>query len=390
MINEIGKALTRLLRSEIVGKPELEISFRHPSQFESKGPSNNQERKPEWLNLYLHEITENAAIRQDPFQITRKPGETSGLRKRPHVRMNLVYTMTAHCGDVERENQLLTLALGALLRNPYIPAQYLDGNFPQMDPLLSVAQEPSASTANTDLWRALGCSIRPSLSLHVVAPFDPFQSDKVEFVREMIVGLGFLHDRNEAGRPHDVRGLRVSVAGVVFDQDLVPLPGAVVSVEDRNDTAVCDDRGFFYLVNLPPGSCRLKFHRRGYAAAELQAKASSAGLANEIEPLVVQLIRLSASDELALLSVDQSSPLVDVDRTYPVTVAGRLLLQDGRPAAYVPVRLGDQRSVTDETGRYRFHSREKGDSVWATYPGIGEVAVVVAQGEGVVSKQGGT
>jgi hypothetical protein len=68
-----------------------------------------------------------------------------------------------------------------------------------------------------------------------------------------------------------------------------------------------------------------------------------------------------------------------------VSLAGRLRFSNGRPAAYLFVRAGRQRTQTDADGLYYFLDLPPGDHpVIAEVPGRGELEIRTQDGSGVV------
>ncbi|MHB1260898.1 MAG: carboxypeptidase-like regulatory domain-containing protein [Thermoplasmatota archaeon] len=61
--------------------------------------------------------------------------------------------------------------------------------------------------------------------------------------------------------PDDIRG---AVSGVVVDEAIFPLPGAVVSVRDRELQATADEDGKFIFEAMPPGLYTLVVRMEGY------------------------------------------------------------------------------------------------------------------------------
>jgi len=176
--------------------------------------------------------------------------------------------------------------------------------------------------------------------------------------------------------------VRVSAAGVVTDGDGErPLVGVAVSVDNRDETALTDERGFFSILNLPPGPHILRFRKRGYRSQEARSVAPPPGQPNQLEPAVVALHTLDdterAKEEAALATEAANAPgLVEMGRTYRVSLSGTLRHADGRPAAFVPVRVGRQHTTTDAEGVYCFFELPPGEhAVIADVPGQGEVEV---------------
>ncbi len=148
------------------------------------------------LNLYLHDVRENVQLRDQSWAVVRRSEEGSIRgRKRPPVRLDLSYLVTAHMADdPATEHRLLSETLGILLRLPYVPEEYLTGTLEGRGAegvLLTVVQpDDVAHTDAHNLWRVLGGSLRPSISVVVTTEFDPFETTWTRVVREAVLGIG--------------------------------------------------------------------------------------------------------------------------------------------------------------------------------------------------------
>lgn len=116
------------------------------------------------------------------------------------------------------------------------------------------------------------------LGLVVTAMFNPFETKLVKMVREAIVGIGVGTPPQGPDRPLDLKTTRVSAAGIVTrGEDDLPEPEVVVSVAGREERTTTDERGFFCLLNLPPGKHTLSFWKRGLKVKEVAVNAPPPG-----------------------------------------------------------------------------------------------------------------
>lgn len=84
-----------------------------------------------------------------------------------------------------------------------------------------------------------------------------------------------------------------SIAGVVTDEDLLPLPNVRVTIVETLDSAVTDASGAFTINDLEPGSYRLEFARTGYNSALRPADVA----AGEVTRVELQLDRLEVAPD---------------------------------------------------------------------------------------------
>jgi hypothetical protein len=120
VIADLDEVLRNLLTREIEIKDnEVDITFDQPKREWSARLS-----KPT-LNLFLFDLRENLRLRgAEQYTTLSRPDGNSEIRRNP-VRMALRYLLTAWVKEPEDEHLLLSSALTALLRNPFIPVDRL-------------------------------------------------------------------------------------------------------------------------------------------------------------------------------------------------------------------------------------------------------------------------
>ncbi len=391
MIQEVDESLRQLLLGELgrLEGPSItaadQITFLPPATLEQNPP-----KKPS-INLYLHDVRENVELRQHERMLAeRSPNEETVQRRRAPIRLDLAYLITVHAGDEpSAEHKLLTEVLGVLLRAPVLPARYLT-DIMREDPdngvLLAVAQP--GHPAHEDparLWQAMNGRLRPTLGLVATATFNPYETHVTRLVREAVLALGVGVPPNGPQRPLSVRTTRVSAAGVVCDPEGKELVGVTVEAKGREKTVHSDDRGFFYLLDLPAGRTTLLFRLAGYKTIEVPANVPPIGRPDLLEPLGVTLAPLADAErnrELrdAATTAMELPGLMDVGRKQVTTISGRLAYASGKPAAFVMVRAGDHETTTDGDGLYVFANlKQPVKTVTAFVPGVGEVTVTPAE-----------
>lgn len=201
MFDDVDETLRRLLIQEIpITGNEIEIAFDMP--------------KREWsarlnrptLNIYLHDVRENAKLRQNYTSRVSQDLSTREVRlRRPELRVDLHYMVTAWATEPDDEHRLLGRTLLALVRNSELPEGMLVRSL-QSQPrpvTVSVAQY-DALLNPTDIWGVLDNDLRPCLSCIVTLTLEPHRPVQVPVVRTRelrMVDMERLSIRKEAVRP---------------------------------------------------------------------------------------------------------------------------------------------------------------------------------------------
>lgn len=401
MLHYVDATLATLLSRELVRLPGCPV--REPEQvtFDPPGEAEAAVDGVARVNLFLFDVRENLQRRSMGSQ-TIRPGSgadmTAGIRPLP-IWLDLSYVITAHAGrDPLTEHRLLAETLGVLLQHRVPKKEHLAGPLSDLEPALitlMVAQGEAASFGDPkSFWQAVGGSLRPMISLVVSLPFDPFETVWKKVAREAVLAMG---PRDSSGKAQslEVSHARPLVSGIVLDQETEqPLSGVTVSLVEAGRDTVTDASGLFALFGNTSEALMnhtLRIHGRLYREEErtIAAPVLPPGRRDQAtieslpdpEPLVVALRRMSAQE-----SADQASHAAeefhnapgvsDTGRKRTVNVHGTVTRPDGAPAAYVPVRAGDRRTVSDGEGAFQFFDLENPDiTIYADLPGIGEVEV---------------
>jgi hypothetical protein len=115
------------------------------------------------VNLFLYDIRENRELRSTEWQVERQGSAVT--KKRPPVRVDCSYLITAYSGDPESEYQILSQVMEVLLRYPTLPATLLvDDLRGQVLPLPVGVLQPGRLQSVGEFWQALGG--KPKAVLH--------------------------------------------------------------------------------------------------------------------------------------------------------------------------------------------------------------------------------
>lgn len=378
MIHDIDETLCRMLADELAIVPGCPLQDRKDITMEAPAAVSDDESRPR-INVFLYDVRENVELRDHALHRRQKPGEESVGIHRGVVRFDLSYLATCHAGgDAALEHRLLSDLLAVLLRCPIVPSRYLYGvleGSPHGPVTVSVAQpEHYLHKDPASLWLSFGGALRSSISLVVGAAFDPFETKWTKLVREALIGMGIGATPHGPARPLELDRIRVSAAGVVISQSTEqPLAGVRIAIDGMDKNEWTDDRGFFHFRNLPAGQHVLRFAKPGFSAQEHPVTAPPAGRADQLEPLVVAMRPATEAWTDSRLG-GMPAPDGEYDaqhsegRFHHQTLTGTLKYPDGRPAAYVEVCAGDQRTITDSNGVYLFQNLPPGEM---TVVGIG-------------------
>jgi hypothetical protein len=396
MLHDIDRTLRKLLLAELLRVPGCPVRNADQITFELPTVTDATRDGEAYVSLYLYDVRENMDRREQGFKQVAASDPRSPLAgmRLPPVYLDLFYLLTSYAGnDPLTEHRLMGELLRILLRYSAVPREYFTGVLEGASGgavLMSIARpDHQHYTDPKTLWQSLGGTLRPALSLVVTALFDPFETTWTKRVREMVRVSG---NGTEPGAPQSIVSTQTSVIGVAVDRETEePLSGvAVASVstvhpegEALAPATRTDARGYFYLTGLMPGTRRLRLWKPGYRIAEEDAIVPARGRSDLIEPMVVAMHPLDADElarERATLAAQIRRAAEGGDPGSPVrtVLSGRLHYPDGRPAAYVPLKLGHRQSASDNRGFYSFLDLAPGDYVMhADMPGIGEIAIPV-------------
>ena len=185
MINDVDEVLRLLLIRDLpIKNGEIDITFDQP--------------KREWsarlnrptLNIFLHDVRENAKLRNVQWERTRN-GNGQAVSQRTPVRVDLHYLVTAWANEPEDEHRLLTGALMSLFRYANLPEDILlESLQDQPVPIpLKVGQYDELRTP-ADLWGALDNELRPGIICTLTIALNPYLPIEAPLVRTRDLRIG--------------------------------------------------------------------------------------------------------------------------------------------------------------------------------------------------------
>lgn len=248
MIPDVDNILREILEKEMsLRKGEVEIAFDQPRREWSA-----RLNRPT-INLYLFDVRENLDLRgsEQPV-ITNNPDGTVSIQHNP-LRLDLLYLLTGWAREVQDEHRLLSEALTALMRYPFIPESMLPvGLRNQPAPVRLEVAHGSILEKITDLWTTLDNELHPGVRLMVTISLLPFKAETVKAVST--TEMRYLQEP-----PPDVEGGKTvpskryyTVKGLVLSQKFSLSVIKLVLTETGKPIEIRPD-GAFRIGRLEPG-----------------------------------------------------------------------------------------------------------------------------------------
>jgi hypothetical protein len=245
-------ATLRTVLSDAAAPPEVrtaEVSFDTPDR--DFAPTQAT------VNLFLHEVLENRAVR-DPVPV-RRTEDGAVLSRRAPVRVDCGYLVTAWSSKAgglkaQEEHRLLGSTLLWLSRFPVLEEPFLQGSLRPPDQPFRVPMTVAQTREGEQLahfWSALGIAPRPAFSVAVTVGLQPFPEPDS-------------YPQVAAVQLEPVLRTAPVLTGRVLDRALVGVPGAAVSVvgADRETTTGTDGR--FRFGDLRFGAHTLRVRAPGH------------------------------------------------------------------------------------------------------------------------------
>ena len=214
------------------------------------------------LCLYLYNIQENRELRGRTWTVSRRDGSVA--TRRPPVRLDCSYMVTAWSNEVEDEHRLLTGAARVLFRNPILPPEILQGGLIDGIDITTEVAQPEAFKDVVDIWSVLDNDLHPSVRVTVTIPLEvdvEYESPPVHSSGAGLSGPGW--------RPPRTTPTRVEAR---VERDGKPVPDALVRVDYSSGRS--NEKGEFFLDKLKPGR-QLVYVQADGAFLELEADLTS-------------------------------------------------------------------------------------------------------------------
>lgn len=214
------------------------------------------------VNLFLHEVIENRALR-DEARVMERVGNGYTARL-PSLRVDCTYLVTAwsaQAGGLKaaEEHRLLGLALQWLSRFPVLDDRFLRGALktpPQPYPLSTVVAQAQEGRSNGEFWTALGVPPRPAFPVTATITVEPY--DQVEELAAV-----------QAIRIASTLSPHTALSGRILDHALAPVSAAAVTVVETGAQSTSAANGEFVFAGLDFGSYTLRVQPSGRPAEQV-------------------------------------------------------------------------------------------------------------------------
>lgn len=178
MIAELDESIRKVLIEEGGLDPaEIDIRFEIPDRDWAASIS-----RPT-VNCYLFDIHENRQLRGAGWYVEGNGREAR--TRRPPMRINLSYLITAWTKAVEDEHRLLWQVLATLARFPDFPKAKLQGALAEIEgELPTMIAQPDGGPLRSpgEFWSALENKLKPSINYVVTLPLDTMIGTVAPFV----------------------------------------------------------------------------------------------------------------------------------------------------------------------------------------------------------------
>jgi hypothetical protein len=168
MLADLDETIRQLLIRDVpLDVAEVDISFDAPDREWSGRLS-----RPT-VNCYLYDVRENHEFRETDWDVERI--NRAVIRHKAPLRIDVSYQVTVWARSAEDEHGLLWPVLSALLRQPTLPEDLLQGELKRQPfPIRARSAQPELGPKNAaELWQALDNRIRPGLTYVLTLALDP-------------------------------------------------------------------------------------------------------------------------------------------------------------------------------------------------------------------------
>ncbi|MDB5059166.1 MAG: hypothetical protein JWO59_2638 [Chloroflexi bacterium] len=265
MITSLNGTLKELLLKRIpLDTDEVDISFDCPTRDWS-----GKVIKPT-VDLYLYDLRENLDLRRTAWKTERGENGHTGQR-RPLVYIDLAYFITAWAREVADEHLLLWRVMVALMREPVIGSDVLQGQLRDVEGPVrtSTAQSDGVLRNPGEFWTALNNDLKPAVIYSATVEVDLDVWREAPLVLTSIANLGGRDDRRQ--RQY------IAIGGVLRERppaakgkanDALPASGAQVSLPALGINVRSDEDGRFVVPNVPVGTHRVQVTTAGGSVSE--------------------------------------------------------------------------------------------------------------------------
>jgi hypothetical protein len=262
MIDDLDEALRAFLTREMgIKNGEVEIEFKQPTREWSGRLS-----RPT-LNLYLHDVRENAKLRraQPGWEIVeRGNGDNVSVHRRNPVRLDLHYLITAWATEPEDEHRLLGRALLALYRYTDLPTDILPESLQDQPTPIAIRAAQTESLENpNDFWSVMDNQMRPGIACVFTMSIDPFLEVSAPIIRTRATRFGQAPEGQAAAGRHDAGAGQTEylrVTGRIRASEPLEKPRLII-VENGRELPVID--GGYVIARLQPGEYTLELSAEG-------------------------------------------------------------------------------------------------------------------------------
>jgi len=262
MIDDLDEALRKLLIREIpIKNGEVDIAFEQPKREWSSRLS-----RPT-INFFVYDLHENNKLRRSKQWRVEYNDDGSAVQRRPPIRLDVHYMITAWAADPGDEHRLLTRTLLVLLQLPFLPEDVLPESLqdqPSAIPL-EIAQ-PDALVNATDIWSVLDNEMRPAIACTITLALDPYMPVTEPLVRTRELRAGLVAPplfQQSAARGDGETGQDQfwAVGGKVHGKQ--PLEGVRVALVERGLDVPVQPGGEFVIGQLRAGDYTLEISAQG-------------------------------------------------------------------------------------------------------------------------------
>jgi Pvc16 N-terminal domain len=242
MFTDVDETLRQVLLADVpVDTSEIDISFERPTREWSSRLS-----RPT-INLFLCDIRERTAVRDQTPMITRGENGTVTTKKRAR-RIDLNYVVTAWTREAEDEHRILARVLSCMFRQSEVDEDQLQGSLVDADyPLMVRVEPPDHYLKPVDLWGVLDNELHASHTWVATAPLDAFAPIEGAIVRSSELRFGHL----DGGETESF----LRIGGVVHEEgsEDAPLAGVTVKIDGTGFEMKTGEDGRFAFASVLEG-----------------------------------------------------------------------------------------------------------------------------------------